>query len=113
MSADNWTLCPACNNRANHARSVFEKKVTDAYGRVSSDEYLRLIAILAKPYKLKETLREDYEIGITDGVFSVNYSASCKCGFSYKYKIKEEPAPNSERAEQQPTCKVQNATNKL
>jgi hypothetical protein len=48
MSADNWRVCPNCDN--------------------------------------KDTLREDYEIGIYEGEFFVGYSCSCGvCGFKWNY----------------------------
>lgn len=48
----------------------------------------------------KDTLREDYEVGIRNGVFEVNYGASCVyeghkpgCGFKYSYR-RSERVPN-------------------
>ena len=87
MSADNWTYCPKCTEKANIARQAFEKKVKDSYGKVSAEEYLRLTEQLKKPDEREQTLREDYELGIVEGRFYVSYRASCTaCKFSFTFK---------------------------
>ena len=86
MSANNWTTCPKC-------KEITEKKQTEAgeaYGNVSEKEYL---AILTKYTETNEdrTLREDYEIGVTEeGDFYAIYRCSCNvCDFSYYYKYEK------------------------
>jgi hypothetical protein len=38
----------------------------------------------------KHSFREDYEIGVRNGEFHVNYLGQCTtCGFSYKFEHKE------------------------
>lgn len=63
MSADNWTICPRCAMRPN-------------------------------PYyeTLKETLREDYELGTRrDGEFYVSYRGRCEsCGFEKVFEHSEQ-----------------------
>lgn len=82
MSADNWDVCPQC-----HANRV-EKEVV--YGEVSEEEYVA--SLNKKPEPEKETLREDYSIGINeDGLFFVEYKGRCeKCGFKHKFEHKEQ-----------------------
>jgi len=90
MSADNWTRCQECEDKANLARRLFEQKVQDSYGKVPKEEYLRLNEELNKPEKREDTLREDYEIGISGDVFSVSYVAWCTvCGFKYEFKTNQ------------------------
>ena len=84
MSASNWAVCPKCKQQA-------EDKIKDAYGRVSASEYQELLK--ARDAQLSgnsATLREDWEIGIYNGVFEVSYSASCtECGFEFSYSHNE------------------------
>lgn len=78
MSADNWTICPNC-------KRIQENK-TVAYGKVSEEEYLRVLREQETP--LKTTLREDWEVGTDrDGEFYVSYSCRCEeCGFAFEFK---------------------------
>lgn len=94
MSADNWALCPSCGGKENITTSALEVQVGLAYGRVSAYEYSQLLKLLeaerATKREPERTLREDYEIGIWDGRFHINYSGWCnECGFSYEYKLDE------------------------
>jgi|WetSurMetagenome_2_1015567.scaffolds.fasta_scaffold670545_2 hypothetical protein len=87
MSADNWTYCPKCTEKANIARQAFENKAKTSYGKVSAEEYLRLTEQLNKPDEREQTLREDYELGIIENKFYVSYRASCTaCKFSFTFK---------------------------
>lgn len=90
MSADAWIVCPKCKADAESTHSKILKSVYEAYGKVSAEEYLKRVQSTAKRPELHETLREDYEIGIYNGEFSVNYNGSCKtCGFSFSFKHKQ------------------------
>lgn len=91
MSADNWTYCPKCQETARkRAKSVNDRVVSD-YGKVSIEKYAALVNEANNPPKLKQTLREDYEVGIHDGEFSISYSASCSvCKFQFEYDKTEE-----------------------
>lgn len=84
MSADNWAKCPKCHKEeVDHVAAI--KKL---YGKITLDEFEKRMAE-AKAEAVntsEETLREDYEIGILEGKFYVIYSASCECGFAYKFK---------------------------
>ncbi len=82
MSADNWAECPRCGGKSRHA-----------YGKVSEADYRKL---LEQP---RETLREDYEIGIYDGKFHIGYRGECcdlsghgfkGCGFKFTFEHEEE-----------------------
>ena len=88
MSADNWGKCPKCGDDENREYEKAEKELARAYGRVDSITYLTMAAELkAIPREYRESLREDYEIGIFDGEFSVEYCGCCdECGFEYKFK---------------------------
>ena len=81
MSADNWGICPKCY------QSKF-KKMKDSYGKVSQEEYLKMIN---RNPLLDATLREDYEIWTDkDGTFNIIYNCHCEeCNFTYKYKFEK------------------------
>lgn len=92
MSADNWTTCPKCEQEK--AKNIERKaqEVNDAYGKVSVVEYQHLQKTLDNLINtsLPRTLREDYEIGIDNGVLSINYEAGCRvCKFHYSYRHNE------------------------
>lgn len=82
MSADKWTVCPACTKRKESSPSL--------YGKVSEEEYLAVVT-KEKDEGSQTNMREDYEIGIdSNGEFSVNYRCYCEeCKFQWKYKIKQ------------------------
>lgn len=77
MSATNWDTCPRCLAERKAAQSQLHKDAKASYGKVSAVEY--------------HSLREDYEIGITDeGEFYVIYRASCEqCDFAHEFKHEE------------------------
>lgn len=98
MSADNWSICPKCVKNRTQELEKKKAEIVKNYGKVSSEEYFRLIDSLKKEevscsFETKEvlTLREDYEIGISEnGEFSVGYSCSCStCAFLFRFKHKE------------------------
>lgn len=88
MSANNWTTCPAC--QAKHSSMVDAVKAL--YGQISAEEYHERMTHVVTEDKRprKETLREDWEIGIYKGKFTVDYGASCSvCGWSKYFKHEE------------------------
>lgn len=101
MSADNWTTCPNCVKLETSKIEKLRKQAEESYGSVSFTEYAKLLrqlenAIKSRENKEKEredtfTLREDYEIGVYNGKFEVNFGASCnKCGWQHNFKHSEE-----------------------
>lgn len=88
MGADNWGVCPSCKRKAEADKIEQQKLVGESYGKVAPDEYLRLFNEAAQPISLKDTLREDYEIGVDEtGYFAVSYSGSCHvCKFAFTFK---------------------------
>ncbi len=94
MSADNWTTCPKCAQIKTRESETALAKAKKMYGKVPADEYLKLVkdAETLSPAKqsAEETLREDYEIGVRDGVFIVSFGCSCfVCNFEFNYHFKE------------------------
>ncbi len=91
MSANNWTFCPKCQLVGLDRRQVAIDKARDSYGKVSPEEYEALLFKSRMPIDEEETLREDYELGISNvddhtKQFYISYHASCdKCGFSYRF----------------------------
>lgn len=61
MSADNWTVCPRCRDRAKAEKLARAQAAVDAYGKVSAEEYAALVERSTEPLEPKETFREDYE----------------------------------------------------
>lgn len=87
MSADRWSICPKCTKIAKEQKATLKTKVETAYGKVSEQEYHRLLESAGKRVDLEETLRENFDIGIWDDQFQVSYSGSCeKCGFKKEFK---------------------------
>jgi hypothetical protein len=76
MSANNYTICPKC-------KASREKTLSEAYGKVTPQEYEDLLE--ASPEC--DDLREDWEVGIWKGKFIVDYRARCSaCSFTFSYK---------------------------
>jgi hypothetical protein len=95
MSADNWTICPQCSKTYRSRAAAGKQALNDAYGKVSLEEYQNLQDnfhnVVKEEDDLEETLREDYQQGISQGTYSVFYHASCTaCGFDYEYEFEEE-----------------------
>jgi len=93
MSADNWRVCPRCNN---NIKGSFKRKAEESYGKVSLEKFNKIMKEAMKKEKQydknKFTLREDFEIGILgDGKFFIDYTASCKiCKFNHRVKKEEQ-----------------------
>lgn len=97
MSADNWAVCPICQENRNGALLVLEGQVREAYGTLPLPEYEALrdrcaaakIAGAIGPTIDMLTFREDWEIGLIDGTAQVliRYSGTCDvCGAKAKYR---------------------------
>ena len=95
MSADNWAICPRCLAKAKATRAALNTESRAAYGVLPAEEYEALRGRAAEPINEEDfrTLREDYEVGIYAGTFSVNYGGGCKaCGLSHEFKHEEQIA---------------------
>lgn len=93
MSAKNWRKCPRCLRQAEAERREKLAAAERAYGKVPSARFLRLNEEATAEPLLRDTLREDWEIGITEaGLFFIRYRAECEaCDFGFEYKV-ETPA---------------------
>ena len=85
MSADNWAICPKCkkaNDKENNRRML---EAGEQYGKIPAEAFLKLSKEANVPVELETTLREDYEIGITEtGEFYISYAGRCRdCGFEH------------------------------
>ena len=103
MSADNWAICPKCYKEAKKLDEEYAKSVTEKYGKIPLEEFQKLNAEyqhLKTPHvtKLKETFREDYEMGVgfyENGSygrdkFNVSYKGACEvCNFTVTFKHQE------------------------
>jgi len=88
MSASNWGVCPKCQATAEAIQESRRKKAEKAYGKVTADEYAQLVADANHKIDTASSLREDYQIGITDdGEFFVIYRGDCqRCDFHHEFK---------------------------
>ena len=69
---------------------ISNKSFDDSYGKVSREEYQAIVDEIKKPRNLEDTLREDYEQGIWDGKYFVDFSCNCQtCGWSYHFKYED------------------------
>ena len=92
MSANNWRTCFQCERNNEIARKQKLNDAVEQYGEIPFDEFEEALAQAREDEtELGETLREDYELWITDGVFEVRYYASCNvCGFSFEHEYSVE-----------------------
>ena len=104
MSADNWTFCPKCKEKAEKAFAVKVKAVEDLYGKVSAGEFIKARETVREKPKLEETFREDYTIGVFENLFVISYSGSCTkgrtplekgCGFKVNYSYEKKVYPET------------------
>lgn len=106
MSGDSYSSCPRCGIMAGRFASALQEKIDAFYGQVSATQY-RLIQKKAKkienPYKGSTSLREDYEINVSDqGVLTFSYFGCCStCGYEINgdFRTETDPMPNTARAE--------------
>ena len=80
MSADNWTDCPRCAKNHEVAYGKRVAALEKAYGVVPVDEYMAMSGVVDRNVATgppKNTLREDYEVGVRDGKFICSYRCSC------------------------------------
>lgn len=61
--------------------------VAKSYGSVPAAEYIAGLKAAETEEELANTLREDWEAGMSeDGSVFVYYGCSCACGFGYRFK---------------------------
>ncbi len=97
MSADRWTQCPRCYVTNREHAAELDKIVAESYGKVPAEKFdeLRNDAFsfrkgITSDDNFTSSLREDYEVGIQNGEFSVGYSGRCDtCGFKFTFKHEE------------------------
>jgi hypothetical protein len=93
VSADNWTTCPRCADRAQKEWDERVRAHVASYGVINANEYIEEDANIARGKPLDpETFREDYdfffETVADEGVTVVaTYSGSCReCGLGLKFQ---------------------------
>lgn len=87
MGADNWAVCPKCEQKAYEDRHKLLERIDSAYGRIPLEEFDALREQADKEVDEEDyrTLREDYELGINtlEPSFYVYYEGRCNvCDFS-------------------------------
>lgn len=87
MSADNWRICPNCVVKAKAGKLERLDEARQKYGVVPIEEWLKLNQEANHPIHLGHTLREDFQIGITEnGLYFHHYQAHCEvCKFSFEH----------------------------
>ena len=93
MSADNWTQCPRCLKRRAMEVENKETEVGAAYGNVTVERFDQMRAELEslKTDEVDNTFREDYEIGVFDGEFFVQYKGACgTCNLRHEFKYEQD-----------------------
>jgi hypothetical protein len=89
MSADNWTVCPRCEDQRQQQIATKRAEADAAYGSVTVTEFdeLRSAAETLAAVTPKQTFREDYSFsGTTSGTVEYGYVGSCsvcslRCSF--------------------------------
>ncbi len=91
--ADRWSTCPRCEARRVEDLAKRGAELSAACGKVTADEYeamKRTFAAFSNARCSPETFREDYEIGLHNGEFTVDYHGKCEdCGLTHTFKINQ------------------------
>ena len=93
MSADNWTQCPRCLKRRAMEVENKETEVGAAYGKVTVERFDQMRAELEslKTDEVDNTFREDWEIGVFNGEFFVQYKGACgTCNLRHEFKYEQD-----------------------
>jgi hypothetical protein len=102
VSADNWTVCPRCWDRAKCEAAEARANVMVLYGQIPVEEFDAKRAALTEPDPDDfSTFREDYEFyGAEEGEVKARYSGVCTvCGLAVELKEAKrfwEPGPRGE-----------------
>ncbi len=97
MGADNWTYCPKCKRDAEEVQEKAILKAGKSYGKVTPEKYIEMVQKANTPIELSSSLREDYFLTTSmEGEFSVEYTASCQCGFRFSFKHAEQALAEKE-----------------
>lgn len=93
MSADNWAECPKCADLRAAKLAKLDADIAAQYGKITVEAFdeLRKQAAEERNKKINlHTFREDYEIGVFEGEFSVSYTGGCSvCGTGHSFKHDE------------------------
>lgn len=89
MSANRWSICPKCKIEYEAQLKRQQENLRAAYGKILIEEFLALQDALQKKERrdLKESMRENFEIGMSDdGFLEINYGCFCNvCRFKFDY----------------------------
>ena len=89
MSADNWTTCPGCYDKAQKEAIEEHERVAGLYGVVPVEEFdAERAALPPIDPEIDNTFREDYEFfGASQGEIHCRYKGQCMtCGLSVEIK---------------------------
>ena len=87
MSATDWSVCPKCFKAAKEKQERRKRRAKAAYGKVSDEEYQKLLRRANRRIEMPNHLREDYTQGVDDeGEYGVHYRASCAdCDYEFEF----------------------------
>lgn len=90
MSADAWSVCPACAIVREETIEFSARQIEESYGKVSVETFDKMredhCRLLEGPRR-KNTLREDYEFYRDGFILYISYHAECsECGFKQVYR---------------------------
>lgn len=86
MSADNYRVCPRCEEQLLLEREKEIQKAKDSYGKVPQEEFIKKSKQLDIPLRIDPTLREDWEVYGEGYNTDIRYSCSCsKCGLKHEF----------------------------
>jgi predicted Zn-ribbon and HTH transcriptional regulator len=100
MSANGWKICPKCKAKIQADKDAELLKLGESYGKVDSQEYLKLANEASKEPEFTESLREDYEFYLDEYyVLDIDYVCSCEqCGFKFSFHKKIDILAETESA---------------
>lgn len=86
MSARNYKDCPRCRKRAAALKEDRHARAASQYGKVTAENYQKMLAHAESAKAPTGTLGEYYENWFDDtGAFRSRYEVHCdECGFTFK-----------------------------
>ena len=90
MSADAWSICPACAIVRKETIEFSARQIEESYGKVSVETFDKMREDhfrLLKGHGRENTLREDYEFYRDGFILYISYHAECsECGYKQVYR---------------------------
>ncbi len=93
MSADNWLVCPQCDDNKEAEENRMVNLLRKDYGKISAENYeerqREVKAFLRE--ELEETLREDYDYQLDPATETLGVYYKCHCSVcSFGFEVHED-----------------------